>query len=283
MKCLNEKTIKNRKTGELMAVPCGKCISCIERNISSWKIRSTIQNNKSVEPTIHLTLTYEDEKLKYINDTPVLYKLDIQLFLKRLRKKMESDKIKANLKYIAVGEYGDIGLRPHYHVIMFGLPQTYNKQVLEKIWSNGFVNIKPFDIKQISYLLSYILKYKINKKDFGKEINKEIKKYMPFMLSSKGIGKLKSDKLTQLENQIKNTEVKGFLLPNHKTVNVPRYYKKQLSDETKEILNHKIEMIQQKHNTQQVANMYKHKADKYKIKDDETLQIISRNNLLKQK
>lgn len=66
-----------------------------------------------------VSLTYADEHLP-ISATgyPTLNRSHFTLWLKRLRKATPDLK----LRYYGCGEYGDKTWRPHYHVIVFGLP-----------------------------------------------------------------------------------------------------------------------------------------------------------------
>lgn len=59
-----------------------------------------------------ITLTYDDEHLP---PGAELSKRDLQLFIKRLRKR------NPGIRYFAVGEYGSQKGRPHYHAVIFNL------------------------------------------------------------------------------------------------------------------------------------------------------------------
>lgn len=76
-------------------------------------LESTLQPSNSF-----ITLTYTDETLPRTTDgLPQLSPRDLSLWLKRLRKEMHP----LRLRYYGVGEYSPV-MRPHYHVILFGLP-----------------------------------------------------------------------------------------------------------------------------------------------------------------
>ena len=63
-----------------------------------------------------VTLTYADDQLP---DGNSLCPEDVTKFLKRLRKRIDPVKI----RYFLCGEYGEGSTsRPHYHLILFGLP-----------------------------------------------------------------------------------------------------------------------------------------------------------------
>ena len=89
-------------------VPCGKCIACLHNKRSDWQFRLR-QEHKASKSSMFVTLTY---RRKFLPEGGSLSKRDLQLFLKRLRKKDESVKI----RYYAVGEYGSQRKRAHYHL-----------------------------------------------------------------------------------------------------------------------------------------------------------------------
>ena len=88
----------------------------------SFRLREELKDSESAH---FLTLTYDDEHIIITgNNEPTLYKRDVQLFLKSLRKLQ-----KQKIKYYFVGEYGGKTDRPHYHAIIFNL----TKDTLVKI------------------------------------------------------------------------------------------------------------------------------------------------------
>lgn len=99
-----------------------------------------------------LTLTYADEKLTWGESEPTLVKSDFQLFMKKLRKEAG----KSKLRYYAVGEYGTVLGRPHYHVILFNMPQGLHKK-LNAIWAKGFVYPGRVETASIHYVTGYVI------------------------------------------------------------------------------------------------------------------------------
>lgn len=75
----------------------------------------------------------------FVRYTPTLYYEDVQLAMKRFRKKCKKE-----FTYVAVGEYGaspNSTQRPHYHLVFFGLTwQDCHEFALE--WKYGFTNVK---------------------------------------------------------------------------------------------------------------------------------------------
>lgn len=137
MRCFSPVTLKSfdKMTGSRQVVPCGKCMACLVNKRQQWVYRL----KQEAKDHIHLqflTLTYNDEHLPVIDELSgqaTLVKSDVQNFFKRLRKSIEPLKI----RYYLVGEYGFKTKRPHYHVLLFGLPVTreYN-QKLVSAWSD---------------------------------------------------------------------------------------------------------------------------------------------------
>lgn len=99
-------------------------------------------------------------RTKTINSLYMLSKIDLQLFLKRLRKnltKFTDEKI----RYYAVGEYGPQTFRPHYHLLLFfDSPQTQQALsfCISQAWkartdNNGFRSVAPRKIGRIDIQL----------------------------------------------------------------------------------------------------------------------------------
>lgn len=95
-----------------IAVPCGKCFECNVQRARAWAFRIALEA-RQYKHCCMVTLTYNDEHLPLDRSVSVR---EIQLFIKRLRKKIYPLKI----RYFGCGEYGERRGRPHYHVIIFG-------------------------------------------------------------------------------------------------------------------------------------------------------------------
>lgn len=113
----------NRKTGETAplyyVVPCGKCVLCRKRKSNELACRAIAETNKYGEIPLFLTCTYNDDNLPEKG----LNKLDLQLFFKRLRARLDYFNIEHNIRYFAVGEYGSHTQRAHYHIILWNFPK----------------------------------------------------------------------------------------------------------------------------------------------------------------
>lgn len=212
--------VKGVETG-YMPFPCGKCPACVRRRVSGWAFRLNKQSEQS-NSAHFVTLTYNDEHIKKTkNGFETLVKKDVQDFFKRLRKLT-----KQKISYYAVGEYGDSGERPHYHIILFNA----NPKIVENAWklndiTLGNVHFGDVGDASVGYTLKYISKEKKIPQFNGDDRQKE------FALMSKGLG---AGYLT--ENMVKwhtkgNIENKVYLpLKDGKKAAMPRYYKDKLYD-----------------------------------------------------
>lgn len=131
---------------------CGKCINCRKRRISDWAVRLQLESRSYKHNCSFITLTYNNENCP---SDYTLRKRDYQLFLKRLRKRL--DKLNIKIRYFICGEYGEKFGRPHYHLIVFGLPVGM-VQLVDKAWNKGFIKMLNVGFKQCRYVAKYCVK-----------------------------------------------------------------------------------------------------------------------------
>lgn len=146
------------------AIPCGKCEGCLIDKANEWATRACLEAQKW-PANAFLTLTYAPE---YLPKKRTLKKKDLQDFWKRLRKHLNTEKI----RYMACGEYGPKTLRPHYHAVVFNYwPKDakpykknlvgdflYTSKELEHIWGKGFVVVGHVDYESAAYVARYTFK-----------------------------------------------------------------------------------------------------------------------------
>lgn len=178
MQCTNTLFVKRPPHLQIIStyveVPCGKCMSCRINRSTGWMIR-IMAELQEYKYSGFLTLTYADE---YLPGDGSLVKSDLQKFWKRLRKQLDH-----KIKYYAVGEYGDMFGRPHYHAILFGLgPESLD--IIQDAWSMGFVTCSFAEQESIRYVTHYITKKLFG--DMAEEYYGD--KLPPFATMSKGIG-----------------------------------------------------------------------------------------------
>lgn len=125
-------------------VPCGKCLGCYLERARDKAVQLSIEklNPEYKEDEMwFITLTYEDELLpihSYVDaNTGEVFSgastelKDLQNWIKKLRDN-HPDK---TIRYMAAREYGSHTLRPHYHIIIFGLP--LDRELFVKIGNNA--------------------------------------------------------------------------------------------------------------------------------------------------
>lgn len=207
---------------ECISIPCGKCIGCRLSYARQWADRCLLELQYH-EHAWFVTLTYNDEHVpRSMYGDPqtgearpclTLDRRDVQLFLKRLRKAVEPTKI----RYFGCAEYGPTTWRPHYHLIIFGLPlddlvlkrqdmdgkvSAYTSRTLSAAWSLrpfgnhsdileplGDVECSDVTWSACNYVARYIVKKQLGPdgKDFYDSLN--IVPPFTFMSTSPGIGR----------------------------------------------------------------------------------------------
>lgn len=178
------------KDGEELKIPCGKCIGCKLDHANMWATR-IMEETKIWKNAIFVTLTYAEKKTRE-NGTPclphtklgipTLFKRDVQLFVKKLRKNYQgieewinpiTKKIEKPIRYFYCGEYGEKNKRPHYHMIIWNWkPQDmvfyknsdgsnmplWTSKKLQNTWGLGFTPIGTVTYESACYIARYVQK-----------------------------------------------------------------------------------------------------------------------------
>lgn len=141
--------------------PCGQCLPCRINKRRVWTHRMMLEGYKH-DASAFITLTYSDENLPYVETSdgciPTLCKRDVQLFLKRLRKRIVhhfSDI--GRFRYYMCGEYGPQTNRPHYHGILFGVDAGCADWI-NRDWSLGMTSVFPATTETMQYVAGYVTK-----------------------------------------------------------------------------------------------------------------------------
>lgn len=194
-----------------LLVPCGKCYECLKERRLIWLFRLKQESLHSCN-TYFITLSFDDKICK-----PRLYKEDLQLLFKRIRKKGYV------FKYYAIGEYGSNFKREHYHcVLFFKKTDKYEKvdfqtchDLINSNWKNGFITIGEANFRRLNYILHYHIRPK----------SCEGKKEKTFAIMSKGLGLqfITPEVLNNLKVSASNI-VEDF---EGRTISLPRYYRKK--------------------------------------------------------
>lgn len=143
--------------------PCGRCDNCLRRRQRGWTFR-LLQEAKVSDSCCFITLTYDDYEVPYTKEGfQTLYYRDLELFFKRIRERVRHETIP--LKYYACGEYGPETYRPHYHAIVFNLPERFlvtgafeiNPEITA-VWKKGIATISEGTDTRMNYVAKYIQK-----------------------------------------------------------------------------------------------------------------------------
>lgn len=160
-------SFRGRWGRDLMLLPCRNCIGC--RLEQSRQAAVRLVHECAFHPySGFLTLTYDDDHL------PKSWSLEPARwtkFAKDLRARFAFLN-KGCLKFYAVGEYGDVSSRPHYHAIVYsdapllidqvepargGSPQFTSPDV-SAVWPEGRHRISEVTFESAAYCARYVLK-----------------------------------------------------------------------------------------------------------------------------
>ncbi len=177
-----------------LEIPCGQCIGCRLEYSRQWAVRCLLEAMKW-ENNYFLTLTYDDDHLpeslpSVIDDdtgevlecfdTNPLVPEHCRSFIKNLRRQLKYHYNHQGLRVYYCGEYGSISGRPHYHLILFNIPELpltfwkrnhegspmYNCDFIDKIWKKGYSVIAEVNWNTCAYVARYMIK-KHKGKDFS--------------------------------------------------------------------------------------------------------------------
>lgn len=200
-------------------VPCGKCPECKKRRINGWIFRLN-QEFKRATTAHFVTITYDT---KHVPITDALYmslkKEDVQKFMKRLRKAVSKDHPDVIIKYYLCGEYGTDTNRPHYHAIMYNVPDwTY----IEKAWQMGLIH---YGTEVGEAAMAYTTKYMDKPKRIPMHRNDD--RQPEFSLMSKGLGEnyITPETIHYHKSDLVN---RVYLDTQGKKIAMPRYYKEKI-------------------------------------------------------
>lgn len=217
MKCL---VPYRHKDGYLF--PCGRCPPCTSARSATWAFR--LQQEDKIAISSHfITLTYDNIHVpRTSSGFNTLSKRDVQLFLKRLRKRCSKRGL--SLRYYLCGEYGSKNFRPHYHAIIFNATEME----IESSWCDrdGFVIGSVFFGKTQSASIGYCLKYM--RKSGRCPFFKGDDRISEFQLFSQSLG---SNYITEATIQYHLSEVIGrcfVRLPGGVCVKMPKSFKSKI-------------------------------------------------------
>lgn len=233
---VKEKMSSDIQFEKLIQVPCGHCSECLNMISRAWAFR-ILKEAELHDENYFITLTYSPECMP---SDHMLIEEEISKFNKKLKTYLSRKNLPSDFRFYGVGEYGTKRLRPHYHIIYFGLtiPDLtfvykdkngflhFSSQFLKGLWNKGVIDIGTVDVGSACYVarycdkkmrLSYIERQKLEQKGIVPEFAR--------MSRRPGIG---SSFLEEAIEGYKNFKT-SYLL-NHNYFNLPMYYSKKIKD-----------------------------------------------------
>lgn len=271
-----------------ISVPCGHCEACVYSAAQEWRVRITEEFNSS-QNAVFFTLTYNDECLPLSVGTsfdgervvvPCVSKRDIQLFLKRLREYYRQEFNYDGLRYYICSEYGPTTFRPHYHGILFNIPnfEPRSEVSLHKVteticdkWSNGFVKLDLVNPARIGYITKYL----------SCTMDLPCEYVRPFRLMSRrpAIGSTYFDKTDRISWHKNNLAC--YIPDGSFKLRMPRYYKRKIFDDDeitmlRQLYLDKLNKIQEQFDFESDYNDFCHGISKERDKRDKFIRNFNR-------
>lgn len=204
-------------------VPCGKCVNCRKRRAQEWIFR--LKEEQKVSDHAHfLTVTYRDEELDFDeNGNMTLNSKDHQLFMKRLRTyiKRNYNREGYKVKFYMTAEYGGKYHRPHYHYIIFNVPQLVMNHAINAIWQKGHVDVGTVTGKSINYVCHYLQK---QNNPVGVHSLDKRRKEFSIMSQKLGMSYLTKERI----HYYRTREIPYLVLPSGHKQAMPRYFKNKI-------------------------------------------------------
>lgn len=149
--------------------PCGGCVPCRLNRIGERSLRMQLEARCHAF-AYFITLTYAPE---FLPPGATLVPDHLSGFLKRLRARLQYDEPSARVRFAGVGEYGEKGKRPHYHLMAYtGDTQLalkpwrrsesgellHRSALVESAWGMGSCEIGAVTPRSCDYVAGYLLK-----------------------------------------------------------------------------------------------------------------------------
>lgn len=301
----------------IQTIPCHNCWACNLTKSAEWATRNMLETLEH-EHCYFLTLTYDDEHLpipEYMEYTEVLkeateikerkvrvendgtwtdgtlYPEHVTQFINSIRKHFERQDI-TGIRYFYCGEYGEQTHRPHYHMLLYGVPldlsQNYSYHIdknfkehwknplIDHYWKHGMHDIANLEWSCAAYVSRYCTK-KLNNEPLSGKWYAEHGKIKEFIRMSRkpGIG-MKYYQLHKLDIYKNDSMVMKTVKGNTGSFKPPkafdRLFKEEYPEEYEKIENHRKECAERaRHNTYRLTDLtdleqLQHKADNINIK-----------------
>lgn len=166
-------------------------------------------------------MTYDDANVPWAGEFQTLCRSDIQAFLKDVRNacrvRVGGKRVNRSPRWFVTGEYGPTTDRPHYHALIFNVPQEIVPR-LRSLWKRGFITVKPVTEKRINYACKYQIML------HGQESFKG-KREKPFRICTKSTGGLGKQWLTYENKVYAKLQLSGMVHLPSGFVPMPKYYR----------------------------------------------------------
>jgi len=184
------------------------------------------------EDNVFVTLTYDEEHLP---DDQGLDVSEFQRFAKRLRKARPG----RTVRYFHCGEYGEQGLRPHYHALLFNVDfpdrvpwrsDTFRSAELERLWPLGNSEFGAVTFESAAYVARYTLKKLTGQaaiegyRRFNRRTGEECTVAPEYATMSRGVGR------SWLEQYADDVYPLDRVISRGREAKPPRFYDKQLQE-----------------------------------------------------
>lgn len=233
-----------KQPGEVgLYVPCGKCLPCRINRRREWTQR-LLHESYYASSAYFITLTYDEEHVPIDeNGNEAVSKEDVQHFIQDLRNYYRD--LDICIRYFIGSEYGPETGRPHYHAIIYNLPDdilepcrgyipgmalskdkgsSMINRKINDIWKRGFCTIGALTRQRCGYCAKY----------FVDKQNVDEIQVPNFNLMSRrpGIGSQHAD---GIKDKVRYFNSHSLLTDNGKYIAMPRYYGKKIyTDEERE-------------------------------------------------
>lgn len=205
------------------AFGCGQCLPCRLNRRRLWTHRLMLESLLHGD-NCFVTLTYDDDHLPA--DGSLDYD-ELRNFIKRLRENLAPVKI----RYYAVGEYGDISWRPHYHLAVFGIGESLTS-VIEKSWGKGFCYVGDLTLSSAQYIAGYVTKKLNGRDDRSLDILDGRRPEKAFMSRKPGIGaNAMKNVMLALNGYLPDGDVPVSLAHGKKLMPLGRYLRGKMREE----------------------------------------------------
>lgn len=210
--------------------PCGKCTICSVLKRTEWANRILLETVYS-KHTLFITLTYNDKSLPTNGSVSPEHAVN---FIKRLKYYHEK-----SLRYYICGEYGEKGLRPHYHAVIFS-PDPIDHSSVESAWTYGFIH---FGLDSNNAVAQYVAGYITKKLNRDDEYKDSIlgSRHKEFSRKSQGLGRdVVTDIISATAGHLPDGDVYKSIQIDGRKIYLGKYVisklRKALLNETKEPL-----------------------------------------------